>query len=231
MDMKRLTLLLIFCVFFIDPAFAQAGAVVKEIQGKVEVREVGGSWEGARVGMKVSKGTYISTGFRSSAVIDFGTSVLLVKELTRLQLEELIEKEGTVETRLFLRVGRIKAEVKSVEGLKQVFKLRSPTTTAAVRGTEFEFDGVSVKVYDGNVLFINRVGQTRSVAAGEKSSAPGFFTPTAAEEEREASVTVISDTSKPTVGGEEGRDGTDSLIPVPPSMPTTTGVVIDIEIP
>ncbi len=45
-------------------------------------------------------------------------------------VEELVQREGTIGTTLFLRVGRVKAEVKSVEGLTQEFKLRSTVSVA-----------------------------------------------------------------------------------------------------
>ena len=43
-----------------------------------------------------------------------------------MELEELIEKEGTISTGLNLRVGKIRAEVKTTEGLRQDFRLTSP---------------------------------------------------------------------------------------------------------
>ena len=228
--MKRVMLLLAFSLSLIDPASALDKAVLKDVRGKVEVRETTGGWQRARVGMEISEGTYISTGFHASAVVDLGTSELLVKELTRMQLEELIEREGTVSTKLFLRVGRIGAKVKGVEGLRLNFTVRSTIATAAVRGTEFEFDGINLKTSEGTVFLINRVGQTRSVAAGESSSAPGFSLPTSAQEEREASVTVVADTSKPAAGVKEGGRGAAPLISTPPVV-TTTDIMITIELP
>jgi hypothetical protein len=103
--------------------------------------------------MTISRGTTISTGFGSRALLDLGNAVLNVQPLTRLRLEELIQKEGTVQTDLFLRVGKVKAEVKSVAGLQQDFKLRSPVSTAAVRGTEFDYSGYDIVVINGEVIY------------------------------------------------------------------------------
>ncbi len=149
--------------------FADITAVVKNVSGKVEVRVPGGRWKKAFPGMKIQKGYYISTGFKSEAVLVLGTSQVIVRQLTRMELEKLVQKEGTVHTGLNLRVGRVRAVVKTSRGLKQDFKLRSPISTAAVRGTQFEYDGRNLTVYKGTVAFTNPLGQQRLVPAGSAS--------------------------------------------------------------
>ncbi len=174
------------------PLFAQVQAVVQEANGKVELRPEGGSWRPAAVGATLSQGTTISTGFNSTAVLAVGSAVLEVKPLTRMQLQELIQREGTVSTGLFLRVGRVRAEVKSVAGLKQDFTLKSPVSTAAVRGTEFEFDGVTVSVVNGVVRFSNRLDQTRSVGGGQESSTTETGPPSSTEEQKASRTQVVT---------------------------------------
>jgi len=176
--MKKIGIILILISYIIVPLFAQSSAVVKETTGKVEVQAPGGRWTNAAVGMTISRGTTISTGFGSRALLDLGNAVLDVQPLTRLRLEELIEKEGTVQTDLFLRVGKVKAEVKSVSGLQQDFKLRSPISTAAVRGTNFGYDGFDVVVVDGNVVYLTLLGQKRSYSSDEGGGSDGYGTPT-----------------------------------------------------
>jgi len=156
--------------------FAEVSAVVKEVNGKVEIKSSGGTWKKASAGMKISKGDYISTGFNSQAVLLLGDSQVIVKQLTRMELEKLVEKEGTVSTGLNLRVGRVRAEVKSAKGLKQNFTLKSPISTAAVRGTVFEYDGRNLTVYRGSVAFTNPLGQQRLIPSGSASriQAAGF---------------------------------------------------------
>ena len=152
--------------------FADLTAVVKNVSGKVEVKSPGGTWKKAAAGMKLQKGYYISTGFKSEAVLVLGDSQVVVKQLTRMELEELVEKQGTVHTGLNLRVGRVRAQVSSSKGLKQKFTLKSPISTAAVRGTEFEYDGRNLTVYKGTVAFTNPLGQGRLVRAGGSSRMP-----------------------------------------------------------
>ena len=103
--------------------FADITALVKDVSGKVEVMAPGGSWKKATAGMKIEEGYFISTGFRSEAVLELGPSQVIVKQLTRMKLEELVEKEGTISTGLNLRVGKIKAEVRTTAGLRQNLEL------------------------------------------------------------------------------------------------------------
>jgi len=182
--MKKIGIIIILLSFVASASFAQDTAVIKEMTGKVEVQAPGGSWTRAVVGMAVSRGTTISTGFGSRALINLGNSVLNVQPLTRLRLEELIEREGTVQTDMFLRVGKVSAEVKSVAGLKQDFKLRSPVSTAAVRGTNLEYDGFDIIVYDGNVIYLNSLGQERSYTSGEAGGGDGYNTPKSGDDSK-----------------------------------------------
>ncbi len=228
--MGKAAFVLAIGLFLVDPAFALDQAVVKDVRGRVVVGEAEGRWRPARVGMRIPVGTYISTGLRASAVIDLGASELLVKELTRIKLEELVEREGTVSTKLFLRVGRIGARVKPLAGLETDFTLRGPFATVEVTGTEFEFDGISVETADGSATIINRVGQKRSATTGEKISAPGFLLPTSAQQLREARATAVVDTSRPMPGEGGSGGGSTALISTPPKA-TTTNVVITLDLP
>ncbi|MCD6396833.1 MAG: FecR domain-containing protein [Spirochaetaceae bacterium] len=175
--------ILVLALLFIGTfLFADITAVVKDISGKVEIKVPGGSWKKASAGMKIEEGYSISTGFRSTAVLALGASQVIVKQLTRMELTELVEKEGTVRTGLNLRVGKIKAHVRTTAGLRQNFRLTSPISTAAVRGTDFEYDGINLTVTEGTVVFTNVLGQGRSVQAGEISQILGTALPQSSEE-------------------------------------------------
>ncbi len=162
--------------------FAGVPAVIQEVYGKVSVKAPGRGWVTARPGTKIAKNYAISTGFNSKAVIKLGESILVVKQLTRMRLSELIEKNGVLHTTLFLRVGKISASVRKAKGLRQDFRVKSPMTTAAVKGTEFEFDGRTLKVFNGIVSFINNLGQKRSVNVGELAVMIGTGLPKTGEE-------------------------------------------------
>ena len=200
--MKKIILIPILFLILIAPLFSQFQAVFKELSGKVEVKAPLKDWEPAQVDMIISKGTIISTGFRSTARLEIGPSDLYVKQLTRMELEELTMMKGTVTTGLNLRVGKVEARVKTVEGLEHNFKLRSPISTAAVRGTRLVDNGYTLKVLDGDVLFFNRLGQKRTVSAGEESETTGFDLPLSGDDARMAGSSV-----NPHLGGRGGLPG------------------------
>jgi len=154
--------------------FAQTEAVVQAVSGRVEVMPPGGAWTAATVGMRLSLGATVSTSFQSEATLALGASVLQVRPLTRMRLDQLAQQGNTVSTELYLRVGRVRAEVKGAEGLRQDFKVRSPISTAAVRGTTFDYDGVNTNVDNGVVnLSSNQSGQSTNLGAGEQGSVTG----------------------------------------------------------
>jgi len=200
--MKKIGIILILLSFAAFVSFAQSSAVLKEVTGKVEVRTPGGPWTHAAAGMSISRGTTISTGFGSQALLDLGNSVLNVQPLTRLRLEELLQREGTVQTDMFLRVGKVNAEVKSVAGLKQDFKLRSPVSTAAVRGTNLEYDGFDIVVFDGDVLYLTLLGQERTYSSGEEGGGDGYGTPTSGGDSKNSDSGVNPFAAGP--GGDSG---------------------------
>lgn len=208
--MKRYLLTVAIALALAPVLFSQAQAVVKEFKGKVEIKASGGDWQPVKAGMKLDTGASISTGFSSTALLDLGTSTLKVAPLTRMQLVELIARQGSVSTTLALKVGKVNAEVKTAQGLRQDFTLKGPQATAAVRGTEFEFDGVSVKVINGLVFFTNTQGQGRGVGAGEESSTDGTQLPTTGGQEDESDTSVDPHTS---AGGGTGLAAAGGLLP------------------
>lgn len=152
-------------------AFAQS-ATFEEVNGKVEIRRAGGSWEPAAVGMNIDRDTTISTGFGATAELTLADSTLQVEQLTRMTLVRLVESSDAVDTEVFLNVGRVSANVRTAER-RQAFEVRSPVSTAAVRGTRFRFDGQRLQVFEGNVSFGNAMGQSRNVGAGQQSTISG----------------------------------------------------------
>ncbi len=159
----------VFCLSAED-----VSASISKITGKVEIQTANG-WAPAKVGQTINAGTTISTGFRSTAELTLGTAIVTVKALTRLTLAELAENAGVVTTNLNLRVGKVSAEVKTVAGKTNDFKVKSPISTASVRGTGFDFDGESLVVTHGVVEFADNIGNKVSVPIGEtvRTSASG----------------------------------------------------------
>jgi hypothetical protein len=170
--MKRILLFSCIIGFFLlgSAVFVSAqNARITDVQGKVEVNQ-GTGWTAARAGMTVPLGTVISTGFGSKAFLQVGMSKIEVKPLTRMSVAEYMEREGSATTSLDLRIGRVKATVESAEGVRHDFTIKSPTSTASVRGTEFTYDGYQVNVTSGRVMIVmNESGVPELVFEGERS--------------------------------------------------------------
>lgn len=200
------------------PLFAQESAVLKQFTGKVQLKAQGADWVDATAGAVVSKGTFISTGFNSTAVLDLGTSQVQVKQLTRMRLDELLRNANAVTTSLFLTVGSVRANVDNTAGLTQNFKLTSPVSTAAVRGTEFDYDGAAVSVIHGIVAFSNALALSVNVSGGQASQLQGNGAPASVEVAQAQAAIVVPQTTAPSSGVTvtAGR---------PSSQPTNTGTI------
>jgi hypothetical protein len=151
-------------------AFAQEGTL-HDIVGTVELKHPGAaSFTAAKNGDTVGKNTIVSTGFKSHARIAAGGSSIYVKPLTRLNFDELVRTQDTEQVNLSLHAGRVRVEVKPPAGTKSEFTVRSPSATASVRGTEFDFDSFTVTVSGGTVAYSGLSGRPREVGAGGSSA-------------------------------------------------------------
>jgi hypothetical protein len=70
---------------------------------------------------------------------------------------------------LSMPYGRINATVRRADNGGMDFRVFTPISTAAVRGTEFGYDGFTLSVTEGDVAFTNRIGQAHSVREGQLS--------------------------------------------------------------
>jgi len=161
-------ILSIFTFLFLGQTFAaDLEAKVISLSGKVEYAN-GTNWEAAQEGLILNKGSTISTGFRSTAVLQIGSAKVTVKALSRLTVQELAEQAGLISADIFLQVGRVNADVAKVPEKTLNYQFKSPIATASVRGTELDFDGVTLKVIHGSVDYISPKGQRNLVNGGQK---------------------------------------------------------------
>jgi hypothetical protein len=167
--MKKMTLIItLFCLTAV--LFAQSG-VIRELTGEVSLKAAGSSsFRAASAGDTVDANTIVSTGFKSTALIAVGSSIIAVRPLTRLSLSELQSTAGTETLNVNLQVGRVKVDVNPPAGTRADFTIRGPTATASVRGTSFEFDTVNLSVSEGIVAFQGSNGAVVPVSAGASSS-------------------------------------------------------------
>jgi len=222
MSMLAAAVLLLSLAPLVELAAQQPQARVVSFNGRVEVRDsAAAAWRAVESGMQLPLGATISTGFGAEAQLEIGPATLDVRPLSRLTLEELVEREGLVQSDIFLQVGRVRAEVRSTAGRQSEFRMRSPVATAAVRGTSFEFDGVNLAVETGSVSLANKTGETVTVGGGESSSSDGDAPPAPPSEAREAATTVQIYVSPP---GEAPR--TEGVRTTTTVTPTTGGITV-----
>jgi hypothetical protein len=153
--------------------FAQE-AVIQEINGTVEVKAPGeAEWKPARQGQGLRRGTVISTGFNSGALILIGNSKLRVQPLTRLSVEELEASGKDEKVNIHLRTGQVRASVRPPAEGQTSFNVRGPMATASVRGTEFEFDGLRLSVEEGRVYISAEGGGGAYIGVGQAARVDG----------------------------------------------------------
>jgi hypothetical protein len=112
-----------------------------------------------------------------------------------MKIEDLIASQTNVSTNLFLQFGSVTAVVELNEDIEHNFTLKSPISTAAVRGTTFDFNTITVVVTGGSVVFYNQLGQQRTVNPGGSSRTSGLDLPADIKDMLTEASTVPSNTS------------------------------------
>ena len=167
--MKYIFLLLAIIPF--SSLFPENFIKIIEITGRVDVKEPGQVWNKAYSGRIIPQGTVVATGFRSEAKLNLAdSSTIYIKQLSRLSLNRLSIKNKKADTKLNLKLGRIKAEVKTSRGLKHNFTLRTPVSTAAVKGTVFEASATGKLIVEtGKIKHSNKIEQSAFIRGGASS--------------------------------------------------------------
>jgi hypothetical protein len=169
--MKKTIFTAVFIALVVCGAFCQNG-VIRELTGEVELKRSGSSaFVPASAGDAVSSNTVVSTGFRSTAIIAIGSSLITVRPLTRLTLAEIQSVENTENINVNLQAGRVRVEVKPPAGTKTNLNVQSPSATASVRGTTFEMDTHNLMGIEGKVMLSGASGVGVMVTGGNSSSA------------------------------------------------------------
>lgn len=148
---------------------------VSGVQRKVELQRNSSGWEPAQNGVELSNGDRVHTGFKSGVVLNFPNNTrLFVGPMTLLRLTDIDSgPDGGVNVRLELKYGLVTAQVNRSTGAAGDFQVKTPTTTASVRGTTFTVahDGTAttVVVTKGTVEVTAKNGDTVLVPAGKET--------------------------------------------------------------
>ena len=166
--MKRI-LIAVFLISMTAVVYSQAGTI-REITGEVELKTAGSSvFIPAQNGSPVAENTIISTGFRSTAVVAVGSTLITVQPLTRLTLSEIQSSAGMENLNVDLQAGRIRVEVKPPAGTRANTTVQSPSATASVRGTTLEMDVNNLDVIEGTVNWAGQDKVPVSVSNGSST--------------------------------------------------------------
>jgi hypothetical protein len=111
-------------------------ATVTRVERKVELMRTDAGWEPVTVGMSLLPGDRLHTGFHATCAVKFPDgSTLDVKPMSMVLLQKLEEADGKQRARVWLKLGEVSAEVAHARGSAADFQVKTPTTTASVRGT------------------------------------------------------------------------------------------------
>ena len=135
---------------------------VNFINGDVKLISEDGKERGAKIGDEVVQGLKIRTvGDKSFVDIYFGENVVKVLGNTLIEVQKLLSNITTQgdETEFFVEKGTMFSKVTKKLAKSDVYQVKTPTTTAGVRGTDFlvsEEDGkANVACLEGKLAVLN----------------------------------------------------------------------------
>ena len=142
---------------------------VSGLTRKVELKRGGAGWEPLRESDTLQPGDQVHTGWRSSVTITLPDGSKVVLPPMSLIAIDRIDSNGT---QIILRLGEVKAQIHKLGGSSGDFVVKTPTTTASIRGTTFSvrYDGSStvVGVTEGTVAVKPAAGSSVDVRAGQE---------------------------------------------------------------
>jgi hypothetical protein len=146
-------------------------------QRKVELQRNESGWEPASAGIELANGDRVHTGFKAGVTLTFPDgSRLHIGPMTLLEIRDISRGpggEGAISARLLLKTGEVKLQVNRSTGAAGDFEVKTPTTTASVRGTKFSvaYDGTAttVAVTESSVQVTANNGASVVVTAGSET--------------------------------------------------------------
>lgn len=159
-------------LLFVINSYSAEAARIKSIEGKISIMRAGADkWRDAKVNTVLNQGDQLYTREESFAEVIYTTgAVLRMDENTKIVIDEITEKGHKTST----PIGNIWVNMRKLLSKKSEFELRSPTATAAIRGTVFQMNTdedttTDVSVYKGKVA----VGPgSKNVEKGEEEKMP-----------------------------------------------------------
>jgi hypothetical protein len=132
---------------------------------------------------------------------------------------EIQASSGTENLNLSLQTGRVRVDVNPPAGTKASMTVSSPSATASVRGTGFDFDGRNLNVNHGSVGFQGNHGVNFAVNAGTGSTVQPNGRPTNPHGNRRTGFNPSRPVGTDATGGSDAQNGSSIGFPVPPPPP------------
>lgn len=156
-------------------------ATLTVLHGQVDTQKAGGAFAPAFDGDLLTSGDTVRANSAGNAVVTFfDGSTLTVESGAQVKVASLTKTgSGGIQVSIEQTLGRTWAAVSKLTGDSR-FEIKTPSSTAAVRGTAFEtivevLNGVTtttVKTTEGVVLVQAQAGGETSVGAGQEVSVP-----------------------------------------------------------
>jgi hypothetical protein len=161
----------------VEPPDDGLRVTVASPQRKVELQRNESGWEPAAAGIELRNGDRVHTGFKAGVTLNFPDGTRLhIGPMTLLHIRNISAGPGgagAVFARLLLKTGEVTAQVNRSTGAAGDFQVKTPTTTASVRGTKFSiaYDGTAttVAVTESSVEVTANNGATAVVTAGNET--------------------------------------------------------------
>ncbi len=169
--------------------------VINFMAGSVKI-EFDGSSSMARVGDKIKQGMKIQTEKKSFVEIYFDTYAVKILENSSVEISRLVTrlKDKTDETEFYVEEGKLFSRVSKKLMKDEQYRVKTPTTVAGVRGTDFmvsEEEGkAKVACLEGLVDVLNRTtgaDETVDINGGQE---------VVIEEGKEMEVTDLSESAR-----------------------------------
>lgn len=153
---------------------------VVAVQPDVQVHRAGcpeDQWFPAEKDTVLKQGDEISCDPDGAITLQFAdNSTVVVHSTTQLKIASFFTEGGVVRTEILLVMGRVAAKVNKSEATKSDFKIKEPTGTSSVRGTEFSVfydpgSKTSITSVKEGVVEVDPIGAglpTRMVGAGKE---------------------------------------------------------------
>ncbi len=169
--------------------------IVNFLAGTVKI-ESDGSFSDARVGDKIRQGMKIQTDKKSFVEIYFDSYAIKILENSSVEISRLVTKlnDKSDETEFYVEEGKLFSRVSKKLMKNEKYSVKTPTTVAGVRGTDFmvtEEDGkAKVACLEGLVDVLNRT------TAGEETVDIKGGQEVVVEKDKEMEVTDISESAQ-----------------------------------